>query len=262
MLAKIRVGNLEVHLEAEDMKGIIAQAAFLTQLPTECPKCGEKVSFFHRVAKGYHFYGLRCEGTPVHEANFGQHLDGGSLFYKNDWVIAQIQGSGHSDEDTYHTPPPQSGQKGGSTAPKAPGGAPGGGAAKPPVEVGHCSVCQAELKPAQVTFSTAKFGVPLCITHQKEAAATAPQPPVGSFVPGGVKPPPSADPGLRIATPEERLQVVQWLDYNLQNGIIEGPEADQLRDELQHPQTTIGRVTAIYEDMQARYQAAGAGAGG
>lgn len=71
-----------VTVSAEDEKVVIEQAAFFNNLPRACPVCAANVVFTFRKPKGFTFYGLRCLGPTQHEATFGQHKEGGKLFYK------------------------------------------------------------------------------------------------------------------------------------------------------------------------------------
>lgn len=76
--------TLKFSWEASDIKTAIESIAFLHGLPKTCPVCEAPIHFFFRSPKGYSYYGLVCEGAPAHEVNFGQHKEGGSLFYEGD----------------------------------------------------------------------------------------------------------------------------------------------------------------------------------
>ena len=76
--------NLKFSWAASDIKTAIESIAFLHGLPQKCPVCDAPIHFFFRSPKGYSYYGLVCDGAPKHEVNFGQHKEGGGLFYEGD----------------------------------------------------------------------------------------------------------------------------------------------------------------------------------
>lgn len=76
--------SLKLTWEADTIKKVIESVAFLDGLPKACPVCDAPVHLFFRSPKGFNFYGLECEGSPKHQANFGQHKEGDSLFYEGD----------------------------------------------------------------------------------------------------------------------------------------------------------------------------------
>lgn len=82
-----------VEIEATDTKAVIEEASFWQSLPRECPVCRSELRFFHFTPQKYVYYGLVCKGETPHKVNFGQHMDGGSLFYDKNktWEIAQFQ---------------------------------------------------------------------------------------------------------------------------------------------------------------------------
>jgi hypothetical protein len=101
MQAEIRVGPILLRIEADDDKELIEKCAFWGALPDACPICGAGVVLSHRQPKGYDYYGMTCQGSPRHEVNFGQHMEGKGLFYKGDssWQDAWTGGESPSAED-------------------------------------------------------------------------------------------------------------------------------------------------------------------
>lgn len=76
--------------ESEDPKAIIKESSFFAELPDVCPVCGLGLYLHYHKAtkanKSYDYYELHCQGRPQHRSTFGQHADGGTLFYKSkDW---------------------------------------------------------------------------------------------------------------------------------------------------------------------------------
>jgi hypothetical protein len=91
-----------VKVVAQNVKEALRQAQVFCSLPAKCPLCNSAVRLFHRSAQGYDYYGLQCDGFPQHESNFGQHKEGGTLFYKTgpdswkDRVFSKNEDSGSS----------------------------------------------------------------------------------------------------------------------------------------------------------------------
>src|SRR2546430_55911 len=81
--------TLRFSWEASDIKTAIESVAFLHQLPARCPECDAPLNFFFRSPKGFSYYGMECGGSPQHQVNFGQHKEGGGLFYDpGKWELA------------------------------------------------------------------------------------------------------------------------------------------------------------------------------
>ena len=101
MKADLKVCGVVIHIEADDEADLIRRIAFFSQLPERCPLCEAPTHFFHRQPQGFDYYGLACEGDPVHEANFGIHNnEARTLFYKSDsWRDAWVYGGGGGSED-------------------------------------------------------------------------------------------------------------------------------------------------------------------
>lgn len=83
--------SLMLEWECAGIKPLIESIAFLHELPRTCPvpisddtECGAPLRFFFRSPQGNSYYGLICQGSPAHECNFGQHKEGGTLYYKGD----------------------------------------------------------------------------------------------------------------------------------------------------------------------------------
>jgi hypothetical protein len=87
-----------VTVTADNQHDAIDNAAFFQNLPDACPECTAPVVFFARHPKGFHYYGIRCTGTPQHESSFGIHKEGGGLFYKEREAWTSYRG-GNVDPD-------------------------------------------------------------------------------------------------------------------------------------------------------------------
>lgn len=77
--------TLGVKVEGNNEREVIQAGAFFHELPAQCPVCQFPVILSFRQPQGYTYYGLKCTGSPSHESNFGQHKEGGTLYYKNEW---------------------------------------------------------------------------------------------------------------------------------------------------------------------------------
>jgi hypothetical protein len=97
--------TLAIEVTADNPKDLIEELAFFSELPKACPICGAGVGFTHRTPKGFNFYGLLCDGTPQHESTFGQHKDGGGLFYKNSEPWEEVRRGRNQDDDEYPQEP-------------------------------------------------------------------------------------------------------------------------------------------------------------
>lgn len=89
----IQFGTSTVTVTDTDLTDAIDRAAFFDMLPRQCPECGAGVHFTARHPRGFHYFGLRCDGSPAHETTFGVHKEGGGLFYKEReaWTVAYGQ---------------------------------------------------------------------------------------------------------------------------------------------------------------------------
>jgi hypothetical protein len=103
--------TLKFSWEASDIKTAIESISFLHGLPEKCPVCDASIHFFYRSPQGNAYYGLVCSGAPAHEVNFGQHKEGGSLFYKGDgsWELeySARQGTGNAPASPGQAAPAQ-----------------------------------------------------------------------------------------------------------------------------------------------------------
>lgn len=75
-----------IQITGDDVKTIIARAAFFTGLPQQCPRCGAPLKFTYRTVtdkqdsrKSYTYYGLECLAPYPnnHSVSFGENLDKG-----------------------------------------------------------------------------------------------------------------------------------------------------------------------------------------
>ena len=98
--------HLTVTGEVKDMKQFIRGMDFLESLPKHCPLCGEPVRFFYRNPRDYDYYGLQCTGDIVHESNFGQRKDGGTLYYKGEWKEQYSEQDNKPKQSSENPPPP------------------------------------------------------------------------------------------------------------------------------------------------------------
>lgn len=89
--------DLVVEIEAENPRQAIAEMAFWSGLPSQCPMCDAPLRFFYRDPSGNKYYGQRCTGKVPHEANLGIFKEGQGLFYKGDRAFETAYG--FSDED-------------------------------------------------------------------------------------------------------------------------------------------------------------------
>lgn len=96
---QVHIGITTVTVKASTVIEAIDGAAFFSALPGECPVCRAPVSFTARHPQSFHYYGLRCEGSPSHETTFGVHKEGGGLFYKEREPWTTWQGAGGVDTD-------------------------------------------------------------------------------------------------------------------------------------------------------------------
>lgn len=91
--------TLVVRVEGNSEKEVIQAGAFFHELPSNCPTCDKPLVLSFRQPQGYTYYGLKCIGTPSHESNFGQHKEGGSLYYKNEWRAFGTDSSPEAEHD-------------------------------------------------------------------------------------------------------------------------------------------------------------------
>lgn len=106
--------SITLDWDCAGIKPFIESIAFLHELPRVCPvdDCGAPLHFFFRSPQGNSYYGLKCEGSPAHECNFGQHKEGGTLYYKGDGAF-ELEYSARTE----------GGNQGERTAPASPGSA-------------------------------------------------------------------------------------------------------------------------------------------
>lgn len=108
---QISLGNdLKATVTGEDVKKVIKEAAFFSELPAMCPICDLPVAFMYRNPGSYDYYGMRCSGSPAHECNFGQHQEGNTFFYKgkDSWGDAykKSESGGRQEGAPEAAPPP------------------------------------------------------------------------------------------------------------------------------------------------------------
>ncbi len=87
------IGNSEIEFDAVSEKQAVEFLAFWQGLPDRCGVCAASIHFTFRQPQGFTYYGVECEGNPKHEATFGQHKEGGGLFFKGEWKEVQYGGN-------------------------------------------------------------------------------------------------------------------------------------------------------------------------
>lgn len=111
-MQKVIIGlapNITVEIASEDVKKIVEQASFWSNLPKVCPLCQTPLVFFHRTPQDNEYFGLACTGPVIHESNFGQYKQTErGLYYKGEWqdAYAAYQGAsrGQGDEPNGQQP--------------------------------------------------------------------------------------------------------------------------------------------------------------
>lgn len=91
--------TLGVRVEGNNEREVIQAGAFFHELPSNCPLCKAPVVLSFRQLQGYTYYGLKCTGNPSHESNFGQHKEGGTLYYKNEWRAFGVGSNPEGEHD-------------------------------------------------------------------------------------------------------------------------------------------------------------------
>jgi hypothetical protein len=89
------IGKAEIEFDAVSEKQAVESLAFWQGLPQFCGKCASPLVFTFRQPQGFTYYGVECLGDKKHEATFGQHKEGGGLFFKGEWKDVQY---GYIDE--------------------------------------------------------------------------------------------------------------------------------------------------------------------
>jgi hypothetical protein len=91
--------TLGVKVEGNNEREVIQAGAFFHELPSNCPVCKAPVVLSYRQPQGFTYYGLKCTGNPSHESKFGQHKEGGTLYYKNEWRAFGVESSPEAEHD-------------------------------------------------------------------------------------------------------------------------------------------------------------------
>jgi hypothetical protein len=86
------IGKAEIEFDAVSEKQAVESLAFWQGLPQFCGKCASPLVFTFRQPQGFTYYGVECLGEKKHEATFGQHKEGGGLFFKGEWKDVQYGG--------------------------------------------------------------------------------------------------------------------------------------------------------------------------
>jgi len=82
--AKMKIGKMDIEIEANDMKSIFKFSGIYGNLPKACHSCDSEELFLdHRSPSGFDYYALKCAKCGA-SGNFGQAKEGGQLFWKYD----------------------------------------------------------------------------------------------------------------------------------------------------------------------------------
>lgn len=101
---KTRIGGQLIECSAGNLLEAIALASPLAEMPTACSCNSTDIALQHRIAKGYHFYGLRCR-TCGREYALGQRKEpAGELFPKGPWEHPRRGNQSHDDEPEPYAP--------------------------------------------------------------------------------------------------------------------------------------------------------------
>jgi len=106
---KTKIGNTVVEVQQNKVTDAIKMAAFFSELPETCPRCGEPVHLTYRKAQEYEFYGMQC--SHGHQTTFGQ-LKAGGFYYKKDevWKTYDEQKSDPHEPHDIGAPAPPAGE--------------------------------------------------------------------------------------------------------------------------------------------------------
>lgn len=104
--------NVTVEIANDNIKRLIEQAAFWSELPSVCPLCKAPLVFFHRNPQDNDFWGQVCTGPVKHESSFGVYKkEEMGLYYKGQWQDAYgayqqnaPAGAEGNDRPTYSPP--------------------------------------------------------------------------------------------------------------------------------------------------------------
>jgi hypothetical protein len=100
---------LNVKVSAETSEEAIAEAAFWSSLPNDCPKCGAGLGFRHRDGRGkasnkpYDYKELICKGSPQHYVQLHKNLPPKTSMYylpEEEWQIVPKSLGGFVDVQT------------------------------------------------------------------------------------------------------------------------------------------------------------------
>jgi len=97
--ATIKIGSMNLELEAENMKSVFKWAGVYGNLPKACHACQSSNLFLSfRSPASYEYYSLKCAECGA-EGNFGQAKEGGGLFWKYDTVMKVFGGGEKKNPD-------------------------------------------------------------------------------------------------------------------------------------------------------------------
>lgn len=78
----ITIGSMNLSCEAQSMQDIFKWSGLYANLPKKCDACsGDSLYLSYKNPSGNDYYSLKCIDCGA-EGNFGQHKEGGSLYWK------------------------------------------------------------------------------------------------------------------------------------------------------------------------------------
>lgn len=80
--ANVKLGAVPVQVEADNLKDLIKQASFFSEVPAECTCGSTDLVPRHRKHEDNDFYEIFCKACEQ-TLGLGQHRTGGTLFVKN-----------------------------------------------------------------------------------------------------------------------------------------------------------------------------------
>ena len=83
--ATIKIGNMNLTFEAQTMKDVFKWSGVYSNLPKACDACNsENLYLSHRTTKAKDdYFELKCSDCNA-AGSFGQHKEGGTLYWKWD----------------------------------------------------------------------------------------------------------------------------------------------------------------------------------
>lgn len=93
-----KIGKHNLQIEFKDMKSLHKFGGVYGGIPQKCTSCGSDNLFLsYKNPKGNDYYMLEC-GDCHATANFGQHKDGGGLYWKNEPMEKYVAQQGQQQQ--------------------------------------------------------------------------------------------------------------------------------------------------------------------